>query len=162
MLKPKKSNYVAALVLWAWLLVTLYACIFHSSIHCTVHYLNRCVGRRLKPTEDLVEGWCSGGLSFIILPRQRNKSDHNQLRPATTNTPVIRVLEHSDPGRELEPPSHLARHPRALPWQHASLRMRHDGQVTPILRAQTSQSARRPVGVEGIRVGGVAGIVHIV
>ena len=39
--------------------------------------------------------------------------------------------------------------------------MRHDGQVTPILGAQTGQSARRPIGVKGIRVGGVAGIVHI-
>ena len=92
----------------------------------------------------------------------QHKSDHSQLRSATTNTPVVRVLEHSDPGRELEPPSHLTGHPGALPWQHASLRVRHDGQVTPILGAQTSQSARRPVGVEGIHVGGVAGIVHIV
>ena len=117
---------------------------------------------QLKPTRGSVAGWGSGAQTVVLsYDLQSTQFNHSQLRLAT-NTPVIRILEHSDPGRELELLSHLTRHPGALPWQHASLRVGHDSQVTTVLRAQTSQSIWWPIGVERVSVGGVASIVYVV
>lgn len=69
--------------------------------------------------------------------------------------------KHAQPGRWRERGPELPGGPGPLPAQGAALRVRHHGQVPPVLGAEPGDALRGAVGVERVLLGGPALVVDV-